>query len=193
MRFSECGLAGVLRVEADPFVDARGSFARLHCEREFGQRGLPARMVQTSLSRSSARGTVRGMHFQWPPAREGKLVRCLRGRIFDAVIDLRPSSATFGRHISMELGESAPAALFIPPGLAHGFQTLEDDCEVLYQMSDFYAPALAAGVRWNDPAFGIQWPLPCTALHERDATIADFDAARFSSEVAGRGGWTDPA
>jgi dTDP-4-dehydrorhamnose 3,5-epimerase len=190
MRFSECSLAGVFRVEPEPHIDARGSFARLHCEREFGQRGLTARMVQTSLSRSKAEGTVRGMHFQWPPARESKLVRCLRGRIFDAVIDLRPASATFGRHFSMELSASEQTALFIPPGLAHGFQTLEDECEVLYQMTDYYTPELSGGVRWDDAAFGIAWPLPCSALHERDAAFLDFNAARFAHEVAERGGWT---
>ncbi len=189
MRFSECSLAGVFRVEAEPQLDARGSFARLHCEREFGQQGLAARMVQTSLSRSMARGTVRGMHFQWPPARECKLVRCLRGRIFDAVIDLRPASATFGQHIFMELSATEQAALFIPPGLAHGFQTLEDECEVLYQMTDYYAQELSGGVRWDDPAFGIAWPLPCSAVNERDAAFADFNAAQFARDVAERGGW----
>lgn len=193
MRFSECGLAGVFRIEAEPHVDDRGSFARLHCEREFGQRGLAARMVQTSLSRSMTRGTVRGMHFQLPPARESKLVRCLRGRIFDAVIDLRPASVTFGQHISLELSATKQDALFIPPGLAHGFQTLDDACEVLYQMTDFYAPDLAGGVRWDDAAFGIAWPLPCSTLHERDASYADFDAVRFAREVDERGGWKDSA
>lgn len=193
MRFTECSLAGVYRVEAEPHSDVRGSFTRLHCEREFALHGLPARMVQTSLSRSTARGTVRGMHFQWPASTESKLVRCLRGRIFDAVIDLRPASATYGRHFSMELGAAEPYALFIPPGLAHGFQTLEDECEVLYQMTDFYAPELADGVRWNDSAFGIAWPLPCSALHERDASYVDFDAERFARDVAGRGGWTGAA
>ena len=193
MRFIECGLAGVFRVEAEPHADVRGSFVRLHCEREFGQRGLAGRMVQTSLSRTTAPGTVRGMHFQLPPARESKLVRCLRGRIFDAVIDLRPASATFGRHISLELNATKQDALYMPPGLAHGFQTLEADCEVLYQMTDFYAPNLARGVRWDDAAFGIAWPLPCSTLHERDASYADFDAERFALLVAEHGGWTDQA
>jgi dTDP-4-dehydrorhamnose 3,5-epimerase len=133
------------------------------------------------------------MHFQLPPARESKLVRCLRGRIFDAVIDLRPASATFGRHISVELNATKQDALYVPPGLAHGFQTLEADCEVLYQMTDFYAPDLARGVRWDDAAFGIAWPLPCSTLQERDASYADFDAERFARSVAEHGGWADQA
>jgi dTDP-4-dehydrorhamnose 3,5-epimerase len=193
MRFIETSLPGVVRVEGEPSVDARGSFVRLHCEREFSQRGLAARMVQTSLSRTASRGSVRGLHFQWPPAAEAKLVRCLRGRIFDVVIDLRPDSASFGRHFCTELPEDEPIAVYIPTGFAHGFQTLDDDCEVLYQMSDFYAADLADGVRWNDPAFGIAWPLPCTAIHERDAAYADFDPRRFATALATHGNWKDLA
>ena len=190
MRFSETELAGVLRVDLEPLSDERGSFARLHCEREFAERGLAGRMVQTSASHTARRGTVRGMHFQWPPARESKLVRCIRGRIFDAVIDLRPDSSSFGQHIALELSAANRVALYISPGLAHGFQTLDEDCEVLYQMGDFYASALSSGLRWNDPAFGIAWPLPCTCIHERDAAYRDFDPSRFAREVEERGGWS---
>lgn len=193
MRFVDTSLPGVIRVEAEPNIDSRGSFARLHCEGELDKRGLPARMVQTSLSRTTSRGTVRGLHFQWPPALEAKLVRCLRGRIFDVVVDLRAGSPSFARHFCTELLAADLNALYIPPGFAHGFQTLEDHCEVLYQMSDFYVAELASGVRWNDPAFGIAWPLPCSAIHERDATYADFDPQRFAGELAAHGGWGNPA
>lgn len=189
MRFTPTELAGVVRIDLEPVEDARGFFARLYCEREFAANGLLSKVAQSSLSQTTQQGTVRGMHFQWPPVQEAKLVRCVRGRIFDAVVDLRPESATLGRHIALELSAANRTALFIPPGLAHGFQTLEPDCEVLYQMSDFYAPDLASGVRWNDPAFGISWPLPCAAIHERDANYPDFDAAGHAREVARRGGW----
>lgn len=192
MRFIPTELAGVVRVDLEPVVDARGFFARLYCEREFETHGLQGRVAQTSLSQTKQQGTVRGMHFQWPLAQEAKLVRCVRGRIFDAVIDLRPNSATFGRHVAFELSAANRAALYIPPGLAHGFQTLDNDCEVLYQMSDFYAPDLASGVRWNDPAFGIAWPLPCAAIHERDATYPDFDSAAHAGELARHGTWNGP-
>jgi dTDP-4-dehydrorhamnose 3,5-epimerase len=164
---------------------------RLHCEREFAAHGLPARMVQTSLSRSQRRGTVRGMHFQWPPSREGKLVRCVRGRIHDVVIDLRPDSPTYARHIVVDLAASDARALFVPAGLAHGFQSLEDDVEVLYQMTDYYEPTLAAGVRWNDPAFGIDWPIVDATLSERDAAYPDFDAEAFARQMRTRSGGTE--
>lgn len=189
MRFTPTELAGVVRVDLEPVEDARGFFARLYCEREFAAHGLLSKVAQSSLSQTAKKGTVRGMHFQWPPAQEAKLVRCVRGCIFDAVVDLRPESSTLGRHVALELSAANRTALFIPPGFAHGFQTLEPDCEVLYQMSDFYAPDLASGVRWNDTAFGIAWPLPCVAIHERDANYPDFDAAGHAREVARRGGW----
>jgi dTDP-4-dehydrorhamnose 3,5-epimerase len=189
MRFRDTDFAGVVQVDVEPLSDARGSFARFHCEREFAERGMAAHLVQTSVSRTTRRGTVRGMHFQWPPAQESKLIRCIRGRIYDAVIDLRPGSASFGRYIALELSAEDCAAIYVPPGLAHGFQTLEDDCEVLYQMGDFFAPDLSSGVRWDDPAFGIAWPLPCTAIHERDAAYPDFDPVQFSRIVDDRGGW----
>ena len=116
-------------------------------------------------------------------------MRCLRGRIFDVVVDLRPASPGFGRHFALELTTADPVALFVPPGVAHGFQTLADDCVVLYQMTDVYSAELADGVRWNDPAFGIAWPLPCSSIHERDAGYPDFDPQGFARTVEGRGGW----
>lgn len=191
MNFQPLGIEGVMQVDVEAAADARGSFARLHCEREFEAHGLAQRMVQTSVSHSRQRGTVRGMHFQWPPSREGKLVRCIRGSVLDVVIDLRPDSPDYTRHLSLELSAASRRAVFIPPGLAHGFQTLEDDVEVLYQMTGFYEPALAAGVRWNDLAFGIAWPLPVAAIHERDAAYADFDAVRFADEYGARSSRSD--
>lgn len=188
MRFQPLQIQGVVQVDVEAAADARGSFARLHCEREFEAQGLAHRMVQSSVSHSRQRGTLRGMHFQWAPSHEGKLVRCIRGAIHDVVVDLRPDSASFAQHVSLELTAAGRRAVFIPAGLAHGFQTLEDEVEVLYQMTDFYVPALAAGVRWNDPAFGIAWPLPVTAIHERDAAYADFDAERFAHEYRLRSG-----
>jgi dTDP-4-dehydrorhamnose 3,5-epimerase len=183
MQFQPLSLSGVVQVDAEPAADERGAFARLHCEREFADHGLVARMVQTSVSLSRRRGTLRGMHWQRAPSREAKLVRCMRGSVLDVVIDLRPDSATFLQHIAIELAAATRRALYIPPGLAHGFQTLEDEVEVLYQMSDFYDPTLAAGVRWNDPAFGIAWPLPVSTIHERDATYPDFDPTIVEANV----------
>jgi dTDP-4-dehydrorhamnose 3,5-epimerase len=191
MRFQPLPIQGVVQVDVEAAADARGSFARLHCEREFEAQGLAPRMVQSSVSHSRQRGTLRGMHFQWPPSQEGKLVRCIRGSIHDVVIDLRPDSATFAQHLALQLTAAGRCAVFIPPGLAHGFQTLDDDVEVLYQMTDSYDPALAAGVRWNDPAFGIAWPLPVTAIHERDAGYADFNAVRFADEYGARSSRSD--
>jgi dTDP-4-dehydrorhamnose 3,5-epimerase len=191
MHFQPLGIQGVVQVDVEAAADVRGSFARLHCEREFEAHGLSQRMVQSSVSHSQQRGTLRGMHFQWPPSREAKLVRCIRGAILDVVIDLRPDSPTYTRHLSLELMAAGRRAVFIPPGLAHGFQTLEDEVEVLYQMTDFYEPALAAGVRWNDPAFAIAWPLPVTTIHERDAAYADFDAVRFADEYGARSSRSD--
>jgi dTDP-4-dehydrorhamnose 3,5-epimerase len=189
MRFAETQIGGLFQVDLDLIADERGFFTRLHCERDFADNGLAAHVVQTSLSFTSRRGAVRGMHFQWPPARESKLVRCIRGRVFDAVIDLRPGSSTFGQHFAVELSSTNHSAVFIPPGLAHGFQTLEDSCEVLYQMTDFHAPVLSTGVRWNDPAFAIAWPLPCSQIHSRDAAYPDFDPVRFADELGRHGVW----
>jgi len=184
LRFLESELAGVFAIDIEPVSDERGFFARTFCEREFAQRGIEMRAVQSSISFNRRRGTVRGMHFQWPPTREGKLVRCVRGAIVDVVIDLRPQSRTFMKHVVFELDDTKRRSLYIPPGLAHGFQTLDDDSEVLYQMSDFYQAPLGAGVRWNDPAFGIRWPIDQVTILERDAAYPDFDVERFKQELS---------
>ena len=159
MKFRETPLSGAFVVDIEPHLDERGFFARTWCSQEFAAQGLEHALVQVSISRNARRGTVRGMHLQLPPSRESKLVRCTRGSIYDVIIDLRPESPTYLRHFALELQAQASNALYIPPLVAHGFQTLADDTEVLYQMTDTHAPELVYGVRWNDPAFAIGWPL----------------------------------
>ena len=175
MLFDATPIAGVVRVRIERREDERGFFARTYCDKEFAAAGLASCSVQSSISYNRKAGTVRGMHFQWPPSREAKLVRCVHGGIFDVALDLRPDSKTFKQHVAFELRDDSRDALYIAPGLAHGFQTLTTDAEVLYQMSDFYAPQLAAGVRWNDPAFGIQWPVSEVTIVDRDREYPNFD------------------
>ena len=167
-------------VDIDPHKDERGFFARTWCSREFEKNGLPTNFVQASISNSSKSGTVRGMHYQGPPSREGKLLRCIRGRIFDVIIDIRPKSKTFLQHESIELSAESHRTLYVPAGFAHGFQTLEDTTEVFYQMTDFHEPELAGGFRWNDPALSIDWPRPVTVISKRDRNYPDLQTAQFS-------------
>jgi dTDP-4-dehydrorhamnose 3,5-epimerase len=174
MRFTPSGLPDTVIVDIEGHVDQRGLFARTFCEEEFAAAGLPTRFVQSSVSFNTRRGTLRGLHYQAPPKSEGKVVRCTRGAIQDVVIDLRPASVTFLRWIAVELTAENRRALYIPPGCAHGFQTLSDDSEVLYLMTEFYAPEMARGVRWNDPVFGIDWPIADPTMSERDASYPDF-------------------
>lgn len=187
MRFTETPLAGAFVVEIEPRPDARGYFTRTWCTREFEAHGLPPRLVQASLSRNLRRGTVRGMHLQLPPSQEGKVVQAVRGRIYDVIVDLRPGSPTFLQHFGIELTAEAHNALYIPPGMLHGFQTLEDDCEVFYQMTDFHAAELAWGARWDDPAFGIRWPLDSDlTLAERDRSYPDFSRSEYERLVGAK-------
>ena len=174
MRFTPSELPETAIVDVEGHVDSRGLFARTFCENEFAAAGLPTRFVQSSVSFNTRRGTLRGLHYQVPPKAEGKLVRCTRGAIYDVVVDLRSESATFLRWIGVELTAENRRALYVPPGCAHGFQTLTDDTEVLYLMTEFYAPETARGVRWNDPIFGVEWPIPNPTLSERDAAYPDF-------------------
>ena len=168
MIFRETTLAGVHLVLIERHADARGSFGRTFCSSEFAARGLPAEFVQASASVSLRAGTLRGMHYQRAPHAEAKLVRCVRGAIHDVVADLRPDSPSCGRWQAFELREGGDAMLYIPPGLAHGFQTLADETEVLYQMSAAFAPEAAAGFRYDDPAFAIAWPAPVAVIAEKD-------------------------
>jgi dTDP-4-dehydrorhamnose 3,5-epimerase len=188
MLFQQLDIVGAALVRIEPKADARGFFARTFCAGEFAAAGLTSAVVQSSISYNEHRGTVRGLHFQWPPSREDKLVRCLRGSIFDVLLDLRPGSPTYLRHTTVILDENNRDSVFIPYGVAHGFQTLAQRTEVLYQMSDFFAPELGAGVRWNDPAFGIRWPLADieVTISERDAACPEFDRQVFESELARR-------
>ena len=161
-------------VEPERLADERGFFARTFCAREFAAHGLDSRLVQCSLSFNPRRGTLRGMHYQEGPHGEGKLVRCTRGRIHDVALDLRRDSATFRHHVAVELSAENRLALYLPPGVAHGFLTLEDGCEVVYQMSEFFDPAAGRGVRFDDPAFGIAWPAPVELVSARDRSYPDF-------------------
>jgi dTDP-4-dehydrorhamnose 3,5-epimerase len=186
MRFEPLAIDGAALVRIEPHPDSRGFFARTFCVEEFAAAGLPTQLLQASVSYNERAGTVRGMHFQWPPSREGKLVRCTRGRLYDVLLDLRPQSPAFLQHVAVTLDEDKRDAIFIPPGIAHGFQTLLPGTEVSYQMTDSYAPELAAGVRWNDPAFAISWPMPQIVISERDAHYPDFDREHFELELERR-------
>jgi dTDP-4-dehydrorhamnose 3,5-epimerase len=174
MVFARTALPGVLIISPEIHEDHRGFFARLWCEREFAAHGVTDRWVQRSVSYNKTKGTLRGMHYQRAPHQEAKLVRCARGAIYDVILDLRPDSPGFKRHVAVELSASNRKTVYIPEGCAHGFQTLEDDVEVLYDISAFYAPEHAAGVRWDDPAFGISWPDPNPIMSERDRRFPDF-------------------
>lgn len=176
--FRETALPGVFVIEPERREDRRGFFARTWCEQEFAAHGLNPRLVQCSVSVNVLRGTLRGMHYQAPPHAEAKLIRCTRGAIWDVALDLRPESPTFLRHVGAELTGANHLALYIPEGVAHGFQTLDDNAEVLYQMSAAYAPDAARGVRFDDPAFGIRWPIPEPILLDRDRNYPSVEAVR---------------
>jgi dTDP-4-dehydrorhamnose 3,5-epimerase len=184
MLFEKLHIRGAALVRIERKEDARGFFARTFCAGEFSVHGIPHELVQASISYNERRGTIRGMHFQWPPSHEGKLVRCVRGRLFDVLLDLRPDSPSYLAHQSVLLDEESRDAVFIPHGVAHGFQTLADRTEALYQMSDFFAPDLGGGVRWNDTAFGIEWPLSEIIINDRDAGYPDFDRQAFELQLA---------
>ena len=185
MRFTESTLDGVWIIESESHRDDRGFFARLRCAREFEDHGIQGQFVQTNLSYNRDAGTFRGLHYQAAPSREGKLVRCVSGGIADIVVDLRRSSPGFLRHEWFDLDAENMRALFVPPGFAHGFFTRADDTLVLYEMTDYFAPELGRGVRWNDPALGIELPGAVRNIHPRDEdypdlvpdALTDFDAA----------------
>ncbi|MGH8210440.1 MAG: dTDP-4-dehydrorhamnose 3,5-epimerase [Steroidobacteraceae bacterium] len=185
MLFEPLDIPGAVLVRLERQPDIRGFFARSVCIREFQAHGLPAEFVQSSISYNRRRGTVRGLHFQWAPSREGKLVRCVRGAIHDVLLDLRPDEPTYLEHRAVVLDQDNRDAVFIPAGIAHGFQTLADDSEILYQMTDFHAPEFAAGMRWDDAAFGIEWPITQdVVISDRDAAYPDFDRLRFEQDLS---------
>lgn len=175
MRFVETEIAGVTVVELERQEDERGFFARVWCREELAAQGLTGELAQCSVSRNPRAGTLRGMHFQRAPHEEAKLVRAMRGAIFDVVVDLRPGSETRGRWLGVELDAESGRGLYVPEGVAHGFQTLADDTDVLYLISAAYAPDAAGGVRWDDPAFGIAWPPAAErVISERDRSWPDW-------------------
>jgi dTDP-4-dehydrorhamnose 3,5-epimerase len=174
MRFATTDLDGLVVVELQRIEDERGSFARIFCADAFASAGLATAFPQCNISLNRRRGTLRGLHWQDAPYPEGKLVRCTRGAVWDVAVDLRPDSPTFRRWLGFDLTASNGRALYIPPGFAHGFQTLEDDVEVFYHMTESYRSGLARGALWNDPAFSIAWPLPDPILSPRDASHPAF-------------------
>jgi dTDP-4-dehydrorhamnose 3,5-epimerase len=174
MRISETALAGAFLIEIQPHADARGFFARTFCRETFQAAGLPGEFVQASVSFNLRRGTLRGMHYQAAPHEEPKLVRCTQGAIHDVIVDLRPESPSHRRWIAVELSAENRRALYVPPGFAHGFQTLAENTEILYQMATPYVGEAGRGVRWDDPAFGIAWPIASPFLSERDAGYPDY-------------------
>ena len=174
MKFSETKLKGAFIIELDSFKDLRGSFARTFCAKEFLEHGLNSNMVQSNLSISHPKYTLRGMHFQMDGAEESKLMRCQKGAILDTIIDIRKDSPTYCQHIQVELTDKNHTMLYVPEGFAHGFITLEENCEVFYQVSEFYSPGKESGIRWNDPLFGIVWPTNSPVLSEKDAAHHDY-------------------
>ena len=175
MIFTQTKLKGAFIIEPERLEDERGFFARTFCQEEFKIHGLNPHLVQCNISFNIKTGALRGMHYQIEPYAEAKLVRCTRGAIYDVVIDLRPESPTFKGWMPVELTAENHKMLYVPEGFAHGFQTLEDDTEVFYQMSEFYHPECARGVRWNDPAFGIEWPAKPSVISSRDQSYQLFE------------------
>ena len=193
MRFERTAIPGVTIIELEKHGDDRGFFARAWCAREFEEAGLNADLVQVNLSYNRERGTLRGLHYQAPPHAEAKLVRCVRGALYDVVVDLRPDSPSFLRWYGADLSAENRRALYVPEGCAHGFQTLADETEAFYQVSAFYAPESEGGYRWNDPAFAIDWPQPNPpAISDKDRAWTDFDEAEarriWSLQPAGSSG-----
>jgi len=178
MKFAPTEIAELMVIEIEPIADERGEFARSFCTVEFRKAGLGAfAPAQMNISRNAKMGTLRGMHYQGAPMPDPKVVRCTRGRVYDVAVDLRPDSVTFCKWFGLELSADRQNALYVPPGCAHGFITLEDDSEVFYLMGAPYVPELARGVRWNDQVFGIHWPISPVTMAARDAEYPDFESA----------------
>lgn len=174
MRFKETKLKGAYVIELELLRDDRGFFARSFCREEFNKYDLNFQVAQCNVSYNKKRGTLRGMHYQAAPHEEDKLIRCIKGSMYDVIIDLRPDSPTFKQWISIELVADNYTMLYVPKGFAHGFQTLLDDTEVFYQMSELHYPEFARGVRWDDPAFGITWPISQPILSPKDCSYPFF-------------------
>jgi dTDP-4-dehydrorhamnose 3,5-epimerase len=174
MKFTETPIKGAFILELEPLEDDRGFFARSFCRREFEARGLNPKVAQCNISYNRQKHTLRGMHFQIAPYEEAKLITCIRGAIWDVIIDLRSYSPAYCHWFALDLTADNHKMLYIPEGVAHGFQTLENESTVFYQISEFYHPQSAQGVRWNDPVFGIRWPHPHSLVSARDQNFSDF-------------------
>lgn len=176
LKFTPTSIDRALLIQSQPLADERGYFARVWCQQEFAELGLNTDLVQCNLSHNHQRGTLRGMHYQRAPFEEAKVVRCTQGSIYDVIIDLRSDSPSFMHWQAFELSADNQQMLYIPEGCAHGFQTLTDSAQVFYQMSQPYHPEYASGVRWNDPAWDIEWPLPVSRISHQDQTHPDFNS-----------------
>jgi dTDP-4-dehydrorhamnose 3,5-epimerase len=166
--FSETRLKGAFIIDLDRRGDERGFFARAFCQTEFREHGLKSVIAQANVASNARKGTVRGMHFQYPPAAESKLVRCTRGAILDIIVDLRPESPTYLEHVSVELNEDNMRALYVPERFAHGYQALCNNTDTSYQVGEFYTPAAEGGLRYDDPRLGLKWPLPVSVISPKD-------------------------
>lgn len=175
MIFQQTTIPGVYTIDIEPHTDERGFFARTWDAKEFSRMGLATRLVHCNLSHNRLKGTLRGMQYQRAPFEETRLIRCVKGEIYDAVIDLRPDSATYKQHVALVLNDKNHRALYVPHGCAHGFITLADDTLVFYQMSQVYHPASIVGVRYNDPAFNILWPMEALVISEKDRSYPDYE------------------
>ncbi|AYA36891.1 dTDP-4-dehydrorhamnose 3,5-epimerase [Hymenobacter oligotrophus] len=178
MIFTETELPGAFIVDVERIADERGFFARSWCEDEFAARGISTPPLQANLSHNPRKGTLRGLHYQTEPYAEAKLVRCTRGALYDVIVDLRPDSPTYGQWLGVELTADSYRMLYVPAGFAHGFLTLQDNTDISYQVSAKYAPQHEAGIRWNDPAFGIEWPMEPVLVSARDQQHPDFTLIR---------------
>lgn len=174
MQFSETKLGGAYIIEIEKLVDDRGFFARSWCQKEFESHGLTSRMAQANISFNRKKGTLRGMHYQIAPYQECKIIRCTRGAIYDVIIDLRPDSPTYKQWTSVELAAESYTMFFVPENFAHGFQTLTDEAEISYQVTQFYTPGSEKGIRFDDPIFNIQWPLEVSVISDKDRTWPDY-------------------
>jgi len=186
MIFTETRLKGAYVVQIQKIIDERGSFGRSWCQREFAEHGLNPSIIQMNVASNHRRGTLRGMHYQLAPYAEAKYIRCTRGAIYDVIIDLRAGSPTYGESQGLELTPENGRMIYAPEGFAHGYQTLEDDTEICYMTSFAYAPAAARGVRYDNPAFGIHWPLPVSVISAADQAWPDFPSRDIVPDVCGR-------
>lgn len=183
MIFTETELAGAFVIDPELRHDERGFFARTFCQEEFAAHGLKTTVAQANVSQSARAGTLRGMHFQFPPAAETKLVRCSKGALYDVIVDLRPESPTFGRHVGVELTAENRRALYVPERFGHAFITLVDDTEAAYQVGEFYTPGLEGGLPWDDPDLAIQWPIGPTVMSDKDRRWAPFAEQKHEIET----------